>query len=440
MKKKILIYIEDDLYIRNYFTSDIFEFKDYDVSIYASDNVTQRHILQFNRNFKGYLHENGHRTKIRNLQFSIQLYKYKNLSKSFEFRYHRFEPSLFSKVILWLSTRRLTARVITFFLIQLRLKENSEIKSILKNERPDLVIAPSQVVGSISLDIIEICNSLNIKTFFLIDGWDNISSKTIFPSLPTCIAVWGQQSVEHAIKIQKFPRERIFTIGTPRFEFYRNQTKKSTSPYNFKYVVFTGCAIPFDEISVLKILDYTLTKHNIDDVKIIYRPHPWRQVRKCFDFFVEQDFKNVIMDEQMKEYYYCTKIMGVTNAIQPSLDYYPPLLTHCLFTISPLTTMIIEAAIVNKYVLTLAYDDGYHYTNPQNALRNYEHFVGIENITAFKFCYNLKELPKTFLSLLQQVQTENNINDFSDQIKYIIDLDTESYIEKINNIVNRMLP
>ena len=141
----------------------------------------------------------------------------------------------------------------------------------------------------------------------------------------------------------------------------------------------------------------------------------------------------------MDQYYYCTKIIGVNYAIQPSLEYYPWLLKNCMFTISPLTTMIIEAAIMNKYVLTLAYDDGYHYTNPLNALKNYEHFIGIEKISAFKFCYNFDDLTNIFLSLLKDIEQNSQPKNVKEEFKYIIEIDNEKYSEKLNKILKKIL-
>lgn len=438
MKKKILIYIDSDLYVRNYFTYNSLDLSDFETSVYANGSVSHKHILQSLKNFKGYLFNSINRSKLRNIQFDINMTRYRKKSKSFSFRLSRQgnRKKLFYKTI----SLPLISEMILFF-VKNFLGENQQIKQILEKEKPDLVLVPSQIVLPIQIDLIESCNKMSIKTLFLIDGWDNISSKTIFPVFPTYLAVWGQQSIDHAVTIQAFPRERVFAIGTPRFESYTTKTRKHERIYEFKYALFTGCAIPFDEISALRILDHCVTKNGISDFKIVYRPHPWRQKRSCFDYFIQQDFKNVIMDEQMIEYYNCRNIYPTAyeSALQPALDYYPIILGQSMFVISPLTTMIIEAAIMNKKVLVLAYDDGCHLTNPQNALRNYEHFVGIENISAFNFCYDYSKLCETFLSLLSNVKQNQNESNVKDEFKYIIEVDTEKYSDKLNRIIHTIL-
>jgi len=439
MKKKILIYIDDDVYIRNYFTYDSFKLPKYDVVFYANRSVTRKYFLESLPNFKGYTNTSAWRTILRfNLQCNLQMMKYINRSKSFRFRLNRYPPRV--KYLLKILNLPII-RNIAMITIHVLLGANRQIKAILKKERPDLVIIPSQIVDATSLDIIHLCNEMSIKTLSLIDGWDNISSKTIFPDLPTYLGVWGEQSRDHAVKIQGIKKSKIFSVGTPRFEPYLRKQRTLKKPYDFNYVLFTGCSLAFDELSALKSLDLCLTKNGIKDVKIVYRPHPWRQKRKCFDYFIEADFKHVVMDQQIKEYYYYLKHMGTiyATALQPPLEYYPGLLKNALFTISPLTTMIIEAAIMNKYVLTLAYDDGYHYTNPKNALQYYEHFKGIEEVSAFKFCYDSKDLSTIFLSLLKSMRGKTVLSNFHKEIDYYISLYPDKYSKKLQEIISRII-
>ena len=431
MKKKILIYIDGDEYIRNYFSYDSFDLSKHEVVIYANKNICNKHIMLFNDRFRGYINDDPKRLVLRSWQCDMIMTRFIGKSKSFTFRFNRYGRSRREK--LKILTLPFIFQIASYVL-SLKLRNNKEIENVLLKEKPDLVIIPTQVASPMCLDFIDSCERYGIKTLCLIDGWDNISSKTIFPTFPSYMAVWGEQSIKHAVEIQKFPEERVYQIGTPRFESY-NKMSNDKKPYDFKYIVFTGCSIAFDEVSALKILDYTLIQNGIKDIQIIYRPHPWRQKRSCFDCFIPEDFQNVQLDKQMVNFYQYSKTGDINVGIQPDLKYYPDLLNNCLFTISPLTTMIMEAAIVGKYVMVLAYDDGIHYTNPKNALNNYEHFEGVKDISAFKFCYKYEDLSNKLLEMLKLVGSEPKYNDFKDEIKYIIDQTGEKYSNKLNNIV-----
>lgn len=99
--------------------------------------------------------------------------------------------------------------------------------------------------------------------------------------------------------------------------------------------------------------------------------------------------------------------------------------------------MIMEAALVNKAVLVLAYDDGVHANNPAVQLRGYEHFDGIENIPAFKFCFQLKDLEKKFLDLVRETNRECE-KDYAKGVDHILRRSSERYSSRLQGIVDRM--
>ena len=130
MKKKILIYIDDDVYIRNYFTYDSFKLPKYDVVFYANRSVTRKYFLESLPNFKGYTNTSAWRTILRfNLQCNLQMMKYINRSKSFRFRLNRYPPRV--KYLLKILNLPII-RNIAMITIHVLLGANRQIKAILK--------------------------------------------------------------------------------------------------------------------------------------------------------------------------------------------------------------------------------------------------------------------------------------------------------------------
>ena len=70
------------------------------------------------------------------------------------------------------------------------------------------------------IKLVKISKFLKSKILFLVDNWDNISSKTIFIEKPDAISVWGDQTVKHANLIQKINKKKIFKLGSPKFDNY----------------------------------------------------------------------------------------------------------------------------------------------------------------------------------------------------------------------------
>jgi len=290
---------------------------------------------------------------------------------------------------------------------------------------------PSTGYEGETFEIIKMAKKHGIKTLMLIDNWDNLCSKTILTQKPDFMTVWGEQTKEHAIRIQKMDNEKVIALGTPRFiQYFKAQKVKPASPYKFKYALFAGNALAFDEISTLKELDKLVEKY-VKDLTIIYRPHPWRHPRKCADTFFDYDFKHVKLDLQAREYY--KRDLG--DNYSPPLDYYPKLLANMQFMICPLSTMLIEGRIFKKRVFALTYDDNIHFTNPKNAYKYYEHFKGIDRIKGLTIIDDFSKLGKLFKNDNQSIK-KNSINI---DLDYFITEQTQFYPKRIEQLVDKIL-
>ncbi len=324
--------------------------------------------------------------------FNINTWRYRKKSSSFLPRFQGFKPRL-QRIYKILSTPLLYQFSRSFFLFKAHDKTLAEL---IKKIDPSIVLIPSSAHEGVSFETIRICKKLGIPTFMLIDNWDNISSKTIFTYLPDFLGVWSRQAVEHAVKIRDMPKEKIFILGTPRFvDYFKLRNKKLPSLYPFKYILFAGCSFGFDELTCLKKLDEIIEKRDLD-VRVVYRPHPWRKHRKGADTFFEYDFKNTTIDEQAKLYYKRDEDDEFNDFYRPELGYYPKLLANMEFMICPLSTMMIEGLIFNKKVFALAYDDNAHTVSPKVVYDRYEHYRGIEKLKNIRMIFEFNDLEKIF--------------------------------------------
>jgi hypothetical protein len=310
--------------------------------------------------------------------------------------------------------------------IENKITINQYLYNHIKLLQPDIIIYPSSAYSPEDNDLISIGKEMCIKTLFIIDNWDNLSSKTIFASHPDYIAVWGEQTKKHAIEIQGFKSDQVFILGSARFNDYLlpevNSTINSLLPEH--YVLFAGCAVPYDEISVLHIMEEEISNNAemYNGLKIIYRPHPWRQARYN-EFREEFNFKHVIVDPQLSKYFKNNKS---NIGFQPDLKYYPLLLSNMLFTVMTPTTMIVEALIFNKKILLLGNDDNLHITTAKNMLKVYPHLEDVEKVEGVTLCSEISILSCIFrdmflnnrpLNVVKQ-NAERSYYLFSDEVRY----------------------
>jgi len=490
MKK--LVIITSDLYVRNYLQTDaLSQIEDENCYFLASDEVTLREPLQAKANFFGFFHYDAARTRNNMFMTNVLMLRHQNRSRTFSYRFRRMRENTWkqfsaeklaqSKTYQHLSRvlpqpiSHLLALQVARALKLLKLstadrenigiallgrpgiaelygqwferavKPSQDLENAIARLKPDVVIFPCLAIDPPGNDIVRLQKKLGYRSLFLIDNWDNLSSKSVFLHQPDYMAVWGQQSVEHAWEIHGLPAERVFPVGTPRFQHYfdtiktiRSTGQNPESPYPFPYVLYVGCAIPFDELSSLKILDEVLkaiNQHRTEPLRVVYRPHPWRQKRSCPDVLNLDDFSYVVLDEQLKEQYYQPQRSGL---FQPSLAYYPKLLANAELVVGPLTTMLLEAAIFRKKILAIAYDDGVHLTTPHNALKYYRHFEGLTDMPGMRFSHRKANFGEDFMNWFNIAPEQVDWAGQSEKLGYYLFQDDQSYPERLKRVLDRI--
>jgi len=439
-----LILINSDVYIRSFLDSGAFsEIEDNDTYYLAASSVRNLDTLQKRKHYLSTIELDNRRTSLYTELSYIMMVGYRNRSSTFRLKTEARFRGRHRLKYKFLGAPALRSLVKSMILHSAGI--NRVLQKVLLDVKPDLVIAPSAMTDPLLIDVARLSKLMGIPTLFLINGWDNLSSKLVFPVNPDYLGVWGEQSVEHAVTIHKIDRSRVYLLGVPTFDHYfRVDRDKLARPYPFRYVLFAGCAIAFDEISALRTLDEIMESRDISDFKIVYRPHPWRHPRACFDIFEPEKFRHVVIDQQVRESYFRTiktKDYSAAKSFLPSLDYYPRLLSHAEFVVCPLSTMILESAIFDTQVLVIAYDDHVHALSPDKVI-NEEHFKGIERIEGFWFCRDLSDLGMHFLQMVERLNQSGprwkRTSLICEQIRQYLYFDDRTYAQRLHELVEHL--
>jgi hypothetical protein len=277
-----------------------------------------------------------------------------------------------------------------------RIGVNPSYERVLDELRPDLVITPSNGLDAHTADGVRSARPRGITTLALMYNWDNLSSKAAFTAAPDYLGVGGFQGAEHAERIHGVPRDRIGVIGSPYIDgHFRHVLGSTTSPFDFPYVLFAGCYQPYDELTALRALEDEIEREGLG-LKVVYLPHPKRLARRNDDFVDESTFRHVVIHPAVKEDY--VALHGADKALLPRplpLDAYPALIENAVFTVCPLSTMMLEAAIFGQRVLVIAHHDGIHPTSPGVAV-DYLHFDGVDRVENFTISREQSDLGPLF--------------------------------------------
>jgi hypothetical protein len=455
-KEKILIVVSSDIFVRNYILTDAFHQieEEFECFYIANTNVTNTKPIKCKNNFIGFYEINSKSKSINQKIFNALTWRHKSRSKSFQYRLLRSTPSLravikgprktlifrFFKWAILKPLINIKRMLITFdsvaeiymnYLVS-RLTHSKELEYAIENNEYKYLIYPSTAYEPEWLDLVRLCRKNSTKSFFLVDNWDNLSSKTVALEKPDYISVWGQQSKEHAIKIHEFDSNQIFLMGTPRFDsYFKLRNSEIKSYFDFPYILFVGTALNFDEEQILYFINDLIEKNkdSLSGLKVIYRPHPWRQNH----IKIEPSYgKNIITDPQS-----LTGGDDKSIAYQPDLNYYPSLLKNAEYIMGGLTSMLIEGLIFYKQFLAFVIDDGTYMTNMKNAWLYFEHFKGLDSIDAITINESFEEIEKNILSCLDK-RLSLNKQTLDIQRNYYLYDDNSSYSERLKNALNEI--
>lgn len=458
IKKKILFPINSDLYIRNYVKTGVLSKleKKFDLFFIANTNVKNINELNKLKNFIGFF-KYKKKEEIRHQRIlNTLMWRYRKISSSFFYRLKWFSQILIKKesktetlkysFLNFLNVIKFRIYIQffgNFFIFPLykkfymiKTKPNLTLNNLIKKISPDIILVPSQAQCSMDNDLIKICNQLNIKSIFLIDNWDNLSDKSLMWNKPDLVGVWGEQSRQHAIKIQRFQKEKVINIGTPRFEnYFKERDNYHKSYFDFDYILFLGTALEFDEIKILKIIDNYIIKNksNIPKTKIIYRPHPWRMAT---DKIKLSEFENVIIDPQVEKNYFATQF--VNTKFQPEINYYTSLLKNCKFVVGGLTSMIIESTIFYKnYIVSALPED--QFNNQYNSLKYMVHFKELNSLSNIMLTTNIEELEISLSKSFNEGNIKNQKKNIDNQRRFFLFDDDRDYSARLLDLVNKLI-
>ena len=238
-------------------------------------------------------------------------------------------------------------------------------------------------------------------------------------------------------------------VGVPHYEMYHTfqqnydrqnkrkeyLTKLGISP-DKNVILFGGALKPFDETSLLVMLDQAISDGKLDNVHIIYRPHPSRNKRIKEASFFDYDFKHITFDKELKAAYLREKVPGWLGRL-PKLDNFMDLYNSVDAIVSPFSSVMVEASLFGKPVLGLACDDGIHFgyaSTKEIATR--EHFRVLKNFDWFIQCDEKKEFIDDFKKLLEMMKTPNIGEKIKKDVQYIVYRDDKEYSQRLLEAVN----
>ena len=322
--------------------------------------------------------------------------------------------------------------------------ENKKMKSILLDNDIDLVIHPTVLNGIYINDLIYYTKKYSIKSLFIMNSWDNPSTKRSIVGNPDWLFVWGDQTKNHSIKYMNISKDKVIKFGAPQFENYQYQKSLDEADFfrrnkvkkGYKIILYAGSSKMTKEIEHLNILDDTINKYNLKNIVILYRPHPWGLGGEGGEKIIKRKWKHVLIEESMINY-----LKRVSKGIKSKqLD--NPFLMHNILTnidgvISPLSTVLLEAAIHGKpSICLLPYEDKSNHFLHDVQLTHFQEIFRSELFIKTTIIDNLSKDLFQLIKLANNKSIEKKLKSFS---KYFVTFFNDPYKYRILQFVKKLI-
>jgi hypothetical protein len=290
-----------------------------------------------------------------------------------------------------LLSHRLPSRLLSALDRKLFFVQDRGFTEFLRRQRAQLVIAPASAMDTYSHLVLRSAAYLGIPSAMLVSHWDYFSKKGLLRVIPDKIYVWGDDMRHSAIQHNGLDPRQISVVGAPQFEKYlqpmdgRRDAARGRLGIDAstRLVLFPGTSAPFDELSVIALLDKAITNNAaVRHVRILYRPHPRAWDRRSATDIDPRALANVTIDDP-------ARAGGTTE------EHYLDLMAAIDGVVSPFSTMTLEAAVCGKPSLCIGFSDGVNAWDFREAT-NTEHIRSVEGKRWLKVCTDRSLLGSAF--------------------------------------------
>lgn len=324
-----------------------------------------------------------------------------------------------------------------------------EIIEIFDHINPLFAIIPSSLLDLFCNDVLWACAKEHVTCVALQSGWDNLSSKGIIHHAPAFLGCWGKQSIQHGFNIQHVPKGSLHALGAPHYEFLKAATAAEIAELRHqlgvlegeRLVMFGGSFRQFDETGTLQRLEAAIEAGRFGRLKILYRPHPWRADRKHEDDFFHHQWKHVIFDPDMQDRYVRAHIEpGYLKRAVPMYDmaYLARVLSTVDAVVSPMSTLLLEALIMDRPTMAIAFGDGKHAHNP-SVTAQMTHFSEIKRSGALIWCDDERRFDADFAALLKPGFVAKTARQRHRLLDAVVTREPGSYSERLGHLCREIV-
>lgn len=317
--------------------------------------------------------------------------------------------------------------------------ENPDLKYLLKEINPCLILHPTVLEGNFVMDLIRYGKKLDIPTFFIMNSWDNPATKAMVMDYPDWLAVWGEQTKRHAIDHMGIPEKQILCLGAAQFDVYSREPRISREAYRESIefgvddivICYAGSSKGLNETRHLKMIEEAVEDGRLKGCKVLFRPHPWRAFPEEEEDFFAIDWKHIVMDPAMQECYRVGRDGGKMSVQLADYEDTHVVLNAVDGVISPLSTILLEAALHGKAIAAYLPDEDMQKNNFLLTTARMVHFTDFFGKVECIQCESPESLLDDIIRLKERTQEPDSSATLLKQCRFFVEPAEVSYAERL---------
>jgi len=312
-------------------------------------------------------------------------------------------------------------------------------RDLFKQYKPSLVITATPGQNPIDRFLLHESNRSKIPTLSIVESWDKLVTKGPMAVRPHFLAVWNEMMKEEAVRIHHFDPEKVFVVGTTRFDSYLNGKGQLLSRKAFfqkmgldsrkKLITLTTAPAPSvgDHNFILKILLEALERDRFSfPAQIVCRLHPNDDYHRYEEFQGIPHLHFDIPNRDLRPEYWTPS--------KKDFLHLATLITHTDVLVNIASTMTIEACIADVPIVNLGFStsEPERFAHQIGVVHHQRHYRHVLERNGVRLAYKESDLVESINTYLRNPSLDREgRRNIADNLTYKLDGKSSERISKL---------
>jgi hypothetical protein len=290
---------------------------------------------------------------------------------------------------------------------------NYEVNSFLREKIIDLMLITTPGYGNGDVFLLHSAVRRGIPVVSSILSWDNISTKCFVNPKPDRVLVWSEHMKREVIELQQIPAERVVVTGPAQYDVFANVTRFGSRSQNLqslglkperRLIVYGANHAGFfrDEIEVIRMVAKWVNEDCLGvPCQLLIRLHP-QSVTGPYKLDIDP-YRALVSDYVKVQVPPVRESSLLWQLPKTDLEHYVRILRDADVVINTASTVSIDAAVLDRPVICIAYDTSEKLPYQRSVQRyyNYTHMENVVSLGAARLARSPDELKQEIINYLR---------------------------------------